>query len=480
MTLGPVRSLPRRAALAAASIFLLSAGAMAATPPTQAVEASTGDHATAVVLVTFTDNASQPKTVAETDALVFGDVSDFFWENSYQQTFLSGKTFGWYPIPMAATNCDTMAIAREADRAATAAGANLAPYEPIIYMVPYNSGCGFSGTGGRNAAGQHLVFINGDSGFQTKVVAHELGHRFELFHSDALDCNVTPLGDTCTKDGYGDPADAMGNRLGHFNAFQKELLGWLNAGTSPAIPVVTTSGRYRLDPFETTSAGIKALKVRKGTDANGAPVHYYLEYRQLTGFDAGLANVGGNLANGVLVHTGSQGDLLTSIMLDMTPNSILTSRAADFFDGALAAGKTFTDATSGVTISVVSVDASGATVDITVSGSQQPEPPPPPTGTTLTETVGTDKTSYVRGESVAMSALVKRNGVVSSGATVKFTVTTPTGGTSVLNATSGSDGFARATYKSGKAKNAVGNYTVRADATQSGVTATANATFGVR
>ena len=52
--------------------------------------------------------------------------------------------------------------------------------------------------------------------------------------------------------------------------------------------------------------------------------------------------------------------------------------------------------------------------------------------------------------------------------------------TTVLNATSGSDGFARATYKSGKAKNAVGNYAVRADASQSGATATANTTFGVR
>jgi len=479
MTLGPVRSLPRRAALAAASIFLLSAGAMAATPPTQAVQGTTGDFSTAVVLVTFTDNPSQPRTVAEADALVFGDVSDFLWENSYQQTLLSGDTFGWYPIPMAASNCETMAIAREADRAATAAGANLASYEQIVYMFPYNSGCGFSGTGGMNAAGQHLVFINGEAGMSTKVVSHEIGHRFELFHSDALDCNATPLGDTCAKDSAGDPADAMGNRLGHFNAFQKELLGWLNAGTSPAIPVVTTSGRYHLDPFETKSAGNKALKIRKGTDANGAPVHYYLEYRQLTGFDAGLANVGGNLANGVLVHTGSQGDLMTSMLLDMTPNSIFTSKSADFFDSALAAGKTFTDATAGVTISVVSVDASGATVDITVSGAQQPTPPPP-TGTTLTQTIGTDKTSYVRGESVAMSALVKRNGVVSSGATVKFTVTTPTGGTTVLNATSGSDGFARATYRSGKAKNAVGTYALRAEASQSGTTATASATFGVR
>ena len=183
MTLGPVRSLPRRAALAAASIFLLSAGAMAATPPTQAVQGTTGDFSTAVVLVTFTDNPSQPRTVAEADALVFGDVSDFLWENSYQQTLLSGDTFGWYPIPMAASNCETMAIAREADRAATAAGANLASYEQIVYMFPYNSGCGFSGTGGMNAAGQHLVFINGEAGMSTKVVSHEIGHRFELFLS---------------------------------------------------------------------------------------------------------------------------------------------------------------------------------------------------------------------------------------------------------------------------------------------------------
>ena len=98
---------------------------------------------------------------------------------------------------------------------------------------------------------------------------------------------------------------------------------------------------------------------------------------------------------------------------------------------------------------------------------------------TLTGTVGTDKTSYVRGQTVYMSALVRNNGVAVSGASVSFNVTTSNGSVIVLNATSGSDGYARSTYKVGKGKGAIGNYTLRADASSGGNTATASSNFNV-
>ena len=76
-----------------------------------------------------------------------------------------------------------------------------------------------------------------------------------------------------------------------------------------------------------------------------------------------------------------------------------------------------------------------------------------------------------------MSALVRNNGVAVNGASVKFNVTAPSGGVMVLTAVSGSDGYARSTYKISKGKGATGNYALRADATSGSNTASATASF---
>ena len=49
-----------------------------------------------------------------------------------------------------------------------------------------------------------------------------------------------------------------------------------------------------------------------------------------------------------------------------------------------------------------------------------------------------------------------------------------------MTATTGTDGFARAAYKTAKGKTAGGNYGVRADASNSGASATASTTFAVK
>ena len=69
--------------------------------------------------------------------------------------------------------------------------------------------------------------------------------------------------------------------------------------------------------------------------------------------------------------------------------------------------------------------------------------------------------------------------IVAAGASVKFTVTLPTGATAVVSATSGSDGLARATYRIAKGKGAAGNYGLRADAALGGGTSSASGTFRV-
>jgi hypothetical protein len=124
----------------------------------------------------------------------------------------------------------------------------------------------------------------------------------------------------------------------------------------------------------------------------------------------------------------------------------------------------------GASSSVGSVHTANASATYTVAAST----------TTLTDTVATDKSSYLRAETVYLSSLVRSDGAPVAGASVKFTVSMPGGTSVVLNATSGSDGYARSTYKIGKGKTAVGNYSVRADASSNGASATASTGFSVK
>ena len=569
-------------ALRAASLLLLALASLLLVAPARA--ATTGELKTAVILVNFQDNPSQPISRTDANTLVFGQVSDFLWEASYQKTFLTGDTYGYYTLPLDSTSCDEAGIAREANAAAARAGVDLSGYGFVVYQFPYVGACFWSGANNRGERGENLVFVNGARTF--KVIAHEIGHRFGLFHSDALDCGAVTLGASCSQQAYNDQADTMGNRGAHFNAFQKERLGWLNAPGMPSLTTVASSGRYTIEPLSTATTGAKGLKILKSTDpVTGQKTWYYVEYRQPVGFDASLIEDPGNLTQGVLIHTGTvtSSAFATSLLLDMTPNSN-SNDAYDMIDGALLVGRSYSDTAAGVTITLLSADAAGAVVDVAVGAAQtgctRSAPvlaisgstaalaagatntyalslsnkdsggcaattfslarslPPGWTGTLgtssltlsagasgtttltvaspasapagsygvgvgtsssagtvhtanagttysvaaspLSETVGTDKTSYLRSETVAMSARVTNAGAPVSGASVRFVVALPGGGSATISVNSGSDGVARASYKTGKAKSAVGTYQLRADASSGGFAATASTSFNVR
>ena len=75
----------------------------------------------------------------------------------------------------------------------------------------------------------------------------------------------------CVASGYGDLFDMMGssNTTPHFNAFQKERLGWLNAGVSPpltTVPAVPGITNYAIAPLEDARSGVpRALKIPRGS-----------------------------------------------------------------------------------------------------------------------------------------------------------------------------------------------------------------------
>jgi hypothetical protein len=324
-----------------------------------------GEQKTLVVLVNFQNNpTSQPYTVDQVRTLVFGNVSNFYYESSYYQAWLAGDVYGWFTIPMDSTVCDTYALAQYANAAAVAAGANLWAYSRYVYVFPGNS-CNWAGITIRSNGSVPRVYLNGS--FNFKDVAHELGHSFGLYHSTALDCGAVSIGSSCTTIEYGDKFDDMGNGSYHFNAYQKERLGWLNSGTTtPPITTVESSGTYFIEPLETLSAGgAKALKILKSVDpVTGDKTWYYVEFRQPVGFDSPLAG-NSNVVNGVLVHQATQFsdsfNLFFSYLLDMTPET------SSWLDPALAVGRTFQDSTAGFSLTPIACSSAGCSVLVSYS-----------------------------------------------------------------------------------------------------------------
>jgi hypothetical protein len=123
----------------------------------------------------------------------------------------------------------------------------------------------------------------------------------------------------------------------------------------------------------------------------------------------------------------------------------------------------------GTSSSVGSVHTSNASTTYVVSA---------PVG--LTETVGTDKSAYIAGQKVYMSARVLKGSVAVAGATVSFVAVKPNSVNKVtLSGTTDSNGYARVTLSTSKSPSSIGTYQLTASAVSGGQTATANTSFSV-
>lgn len=444
--------------------------------------ASLGVQRVLFLLVNFQDNTTQPFTQAEVQSLT-GSIDAFYRENSFQQTSFSSTVMNWQTLPMTAgTACDTWGIKSQALAAASAAGIDLAAFNRYVYVYPRIS-CTWAGlaiVGGTPSD----AWINGALDF--RVVTHELGHNLGLGHAHNMNCDQTPISSTCTGNEYGDVADVMGNGSGHVNSFGKEKLGWFGAAGMPSITTAQASGNHLIEPFETATSGVKAIKIPAGINTStGEPLWYHLEYRQLIGFDTVLSKFGGNQAAGVTIRRvdGRWG----SYLLDMTPNSNTVATVYDTLDGALVAGASFSDPALGLTVSVSWANASGASVSVSFgpmpspspSPTPAPSPSPSPTVGTLSVSVSTDAPDYARGATARISAAVASGTTAVSGASVSFTITDPAGKVTQHSAVSGTDGKATIAFKILR-KYPRGAYQVKATASSGSQSASGSTGFTVK
>src|SRR3990172_337113 len=324
-----------------------------------------GQQKTIVILVNFQDTPIQPHTLDFARDVVFTgakSVSNYLLENSYQQTSLTGDVFGWFTIAQDSTICDLAGIESKAIQAFTATGGNISGYNRRVYAFPRNV-CPWAGAA-MVGGSPSRAWINDN--MNLRVVAHELGHGFGLLHSHGLECGTVSLADNCEFIEYGDTQDVMGSSVYHFNAFQKELLGWLNYGSSPPIRTVNQVGANSIGVYEKVDQNPKALKfVRLVDPVTRTKTWYYLETRRPIGFDSGYST-NPNVSNGVIVRTGTDGNRNSSFLLDMTPLTL------SWADPALEKGILFVDPKTSLSLSVVSVDADGAVVAIAFNSAPMP------------------------------------------------------------------------------------------------------------
>lgn len=334
-------------------VLAVGSGSSDVQPLALAAPLVSGGKTTAVIMVNFSDK-SNTYSQAQIRDVVFTQTSNFHKENSYQQAWLTGDVFGPFTIPMASTVCDYSGLGSQARSAMAGAGGNLSAYKHFVYIFPQNA-CGWWGLGTIGGNPAH-AWINGSVAY--RVVAHEMGHNFGLYHSHALECGNATLAPACQNIEYGDTIDVMGMAEGHLNAFQKERLGWLNGLGTPPITTAQNGGQYLIDAYEPSGSMPKAIKVLKGIDTAGKKSWYYVEYRQPIGFDGFLAS-NNNVKNGVVIHTGSEASADSSFLLDMTGGT------TSWNDPALPLQQSFQDPQAGIGISVAWLTGTTAAVDVT-------------------------------------------------------------------------------------------------------------------
>lgn len=312
-------------------------GESAIVPVTSVPTSTFGEQRVLVIPVYFTDKAQAVYNYAD----IMSKVDAYYRNNTYGRTWMTSTITPPLLIGMSYTVCDYWKVATLARSAAQAAGYDLTKYNRHVLAHP-KTACTWSGLGtvGGNPS---TAWLNGI--FPQSTVGHELGHNVGAYHSHSLACT----GSTCSASEYGDGYDIMGtsSSLGHFNAFQKERLGWLNYPPQSTPPVLTVygSGQYTIDAYELVGTAPKALKILKSTDpATGKKTWYYVEARS---------------SGTVLLHSGSESSANTSYLWDLLQDT-------SSIDWVLNAGQSYTDPAAATTIAAVSAGATGATVKVTI------------------------------------------------------------------------------------------------------------------
>lgn len=407
----------------------------------------------------------------------------FLREASYGQTSATGEVVGPFNLTGNYTSCSDVggAVLNDAIAAAISSGVNLNNYTRVFLVFPDIFACGWAGFASNSCT------LNTSSGswnssvaFQAaayatprsqgvQVASHEIGHNMGLFHSGTIASGTDILGPITspgTVTDMGDYWSTMGSpELGLYPAPQKaEVLGWMPSGTS--FQTVQNSGTFTLQPLESNSGGLQALKVQRGT---GNTEWLWIEYRQPLGsYDSTLFP---QPFTGALIH---YEDASTTLGHTYLPNFTPTDLSGN--SPALAAGQTWTDPYSNLAVSVLAATSTGLTVNLNYGAV-------PCTAASPTVGMSPPNPSIYPGQSASYSASITNNdSSACSPTTINLSSSQPSGWSTSLSTASvmlaPGQSITVAMAKAAPMGTPAGTYAVNLSATKSSLStsATANAT----
>jgi hypothetical protein len=339
---------------------------------------NTGEQRVAVILLNF-PGQTLPSNVSAANLRSAMTAVDTHWrEASYGLTTGNSDVLGPFTLSQS-FSCNQTDQIRTAGIAAADNSVDLTQYTRLVFVFPGN--CGGLGTiGCRNnnspTRGSFTASIawlgqdfSGTVGLASCAIVHEIGHGMGLNHANSVRFGTQVLGgmnEEGTNDEYGDRYSLMGlcfgtgggnYLMGHFAAPHKRTLGWLE-GTK--FQQVESSGTFTLAPYAQNTSALQAIRVRRGV---GNDRWLWLEFRQPIGQDATLLNFSTQFDDGALGHYENPADPSYANYTRLVHFRASTN-PLNFTQPALAAGQTWTDPYSELSLQVTTVSSSGMTVRV--------------------------------------------------------------------------------------------------------------------
>jgi hypothetical protein len=326
----------------------------------------------ALVLLNFSGVTAQSFTKTNADERLT-TVAAYYDEVSYGNWKVEGDSFGPYTVAKPA-NCNLDTIGNLARQAAIDNGVSINDYEHVGVTLPSNDAsalncaCGLAYVGRTPAQGSPDV---ADTSLYTctdsNAFAHEMGHGFGLHHASTASCGGVHYKrdgyTSCSVAEYGNQFNTMGNGLGHFSAFQKSTMQWLDDCNNV---VVTKDGTFDVYAMQSSTTSIQSLQIPNGETRDGNDLYYWVEFRNPALADFNAKDGGTVREKGTGVHIDVAADHRVDdgdrrpLLLDLADGA-----PGNFDDPRLLTGKSFVDPDSRVTIKVLSTSAEKASIEVT-------------------------------------------------------------------------------------------------------------------
>ncbi len=317
---------------------------------------TTGAKKVLYVIARCSDEVGFPQTVSSADSMMT-TVADYYQTTSWGQTTMTWETIE-VVLPKTTTQYSGTSggdytLLTDARAAAVALDPKYALANWDFDAVRHSSLFGgWSGQGYVGGKGTWLQSSNAG------VACHELGHNYGLWHANFWNTSeVSSIGAGVNNE-YGDPYSTMGNAggLGQFTTYEKWRLDWI---TSSNVQDITTSGTYRVYASDSatapSSSAMYGLRITKDSQRD-----YWISHRRQ--FTSNQWN-----QNGVFLHwdpwaiTGIGDSKSGGHLLDTTPGT-----AQGRNDAALVRGRTFSDRSTNIHITPMSLNTGTTPVSMDV------------------------------------------------------------------------------------------------------------------